>query len=343
MRGGLTRLGSYLLRLMARSLWVVFLLIGPLSINIKSSLNVAGDSGVLGVINVGSDTTSGKGTVKIGVGTGFGVLQFGVSSNFGTVSAGGGEFILANSGNSFLTAFGNGLELDVYQNWGWATDLQFGVTTVRFGYNHSGNPGRPYEAALGSLAIAHPNNGGTLLVRGKADIASYSSGNGGNPTTTVNASTTLVLNPNGEFVQDIAVGDRVAVSSAPSTYASVTSITNSNTLVLSTALGNGTSQTLSVKHSILRVEDSSGNLLMFMDDLGNYSLNTNLGIGLSGPQDASTVVQIDSTTQGFLPPRMTTTQKNAISTPATGLIVFDTTLAKLAVWTGAAWETVTSV
>lgn len=63
----------------------------------------------------------------------------------------------------------------------------------------------------------------------------------------------------------------------------------------------------------------------------------------SGTIDASARVQIDSTTKGFLPPRMTTTQKNAIATPATGLVVFDTTLAKLAVYTGAAWETVTSV
>lgn len=52
---------------------------------------------------------------------------------------------------------------------------------------------------------------------------------------------------------------------------------------------------------------------------------------------------IESTTRGFLPPRMTTTQKNAITTPAQGLMVFDTTLAKLCVYSGTAWETITSV
>ena len=36
-------------------------------------------------------------------------------------------------------------------------------------------------------------------------------------------------------------------------------------------------------------------------------------------------IEINSTTQGFLPPRMTTTQRNAIATPAAGLIVYDTT------------------
>jgi hypothetical protein len=57
---------------------------------------------------------------------------------------------------------------------------------------------------------------------------------------------------------------------------------------------------------------------------------------------ASALLQLSSTTKGFLPPRMTTTQKNAISSPAAGLVVYDTTLAKLCVYT-TSWETITSV
>jgi hypothetical protein len=40
--------------------------------------------------------------------------------------------------------------------------------------------------------------------------------------------------------------------------------------------------------------------------------------------NASAQVQIDSTTQGFLPPRMTNAQRTAISSPAVGLIVYCT-------------------
>jgi hypothetical protein len=58
---------------------------------------------------------------------------------------------------------------------------------------------------------------------------------------------------------------------------------------------------------------------------------------------ASAILNVSSTTRGFLPPRLTTTQKNAIATPATGLVIYDTTLNKLALYTGAAWETVTSI
>ena len=62
----------------------------------------------------------------------------------------------------------------------------------------------------------------------------------------------------------------------------------------------------------------------------------------SAVSDASAVVQVNSTTRGFLPPRMTTTEKNAIATPAAGLVVYDTTLNKLCVYT-TAWETITSI
>jgi hypothetical protein len=40
---------------------------------------------------------------------------------------------------------------------------------------------------------------------------------------------------------------------------------------------------------------------------------------------------------------MTTTEKNAIASPATGLVVYDNTLNKLSVFTGVTWETVTSL
>jgi hypothetical protein len=53
--------------------------------------------------------------------------------------------------------------------------------------------------------------------------------------------------------------------------------------------------------------------------------------------DASAKVQIDSTTQGFLPPRMTTAQRTAIVSPATGLIVYDTTLNQWYGYNGSLW------
>jgi hypothetical protein len=49
-------------------------------------------------------------------------------------------------------------------------------------------------------------------------------------------------------------------------------------------------------------------------------------------------VEINSTTQGFLPPRMTTTERNAIATPAAGLIVYNTTDNKHYGYNGTTWN-----
>ena len=78
------------------------------------------------------------------------------------------------------------------------------------------------------------------------------------------------------------------------------------------------------------------------DDIAINPLGGNLGIGTSSPS-ASAILDAQSTTKGVRMPNMTTTQKNAISSPAAGLMVFDTTLAKLCVYSGSAWQTITSI
>ncbi|WP_222166732.1 hypothetical protein [Edaphocola aurantiacus] len=49
----------------------------------------------------------------------------------------------------------------------------------------------------------------------------------------------------------------------------------------------------------------------------------NLGIGTASPS-ASAKLDVSSTTQGLLTPRMTQAQRNAISSPATGLLIYQT-------------------
>lgn len=55
-------------------------------------------------------------------------------------------------------------------------------------------------------------------------------------------------------------------------------------------------------------------------------------------QNESAKLQIDSTTQGFLPPRMTTAQRNAIVSPTAGLIVYDITENKHYGFNGTTWN-----
>ena len=53
--------------------------------------------------------------------------------------------------------------------------------------------------------------------------------------------------------------------------------------------------------------------------------------------ESSAVLQATSTTQGFLPPRMTDAEKNAIATPAAGLMVYDTDANQMNYWNGSSW------
>jgi hypothetical protein len=64
-----------------------------------------------------------------------------------------------------------------------------------------------------------------------------------------------------------------------------------------------------------------------------YSQNVSINSTGSLP-DASAMLDISSTTSGFLVPRMTTAQQNAIASPATGLLIYNTTTGYFMVNTG---------
>lgn len=64
----------------------------------------------------------------------------------------------------------------------------------------------------------------------------------------------------------------------------------------------------------------------------------NVGIGTTTP-DSSAKIDITSDSSGMLIPRMTDIQRNAINSPATGLLVFVTTDSTFYFFDGAAWTT----
>jgi len=72
---------------------------------------------------------------------------------------------------------------------------------------------------------------------------------------------------------------------------------------------------------------------------------SNVQIGFEATTNPRAILSLNTTTRGFLPPRMTTTQRDAVTwvTGDAGMIIFNTTLVKLQVWNGTAWETITSI
>lgn len=63
----------------------------------------------------------------------------------------------------------------------------------------------------------------------------------------------------------------------------------------------------------------------------------NIGMGTTAP-NASSILDITSTTKGFLPPRMTAAQRLAIASPAASLFVWDTDSLRFMAHNGTAWK-----
>lgn len=74
--------------------------------------------------------------------------------------------------------------------------------------------------------------------------------------------------------------------------------------------------------------ETSGGGYKWYFNAGNNGVTTltNAGLAINNANlNAASALQVDSTTRGFLPPRMTTTQRNAISSPPEGLTVYNLT------------------
>jgi len=76
---------------------------------------------------------------------------------------------------------------------------------------------------------------------------------------------------------------------------------------------------------------TNGNERVRIDSTGS------VGIGTSSP-DVCAILDVSSTTKGFLPPRMTTAQRDAIGgATKEGLILWNVTTEKLQVFVAGAW------
>jgi hypothetical protein len=67
----------------------------------------------------------------------------------------------------------------------------------------------------------------------------------------------------------------------------------------------------------------------------------NIGIGTSAP-NAAAILDLTSTNKGLKLPVMDSTTKTGITSPPQGLLIYDSTLNKLCIYTGSAWQTITS-
>lgn len=80
------------------------------------------------------------------------------------------------------------------------------------------------------------------------------------------------------------------------------------------------------------------NLLLFVSFIQIAANAQNIGINATGATPhASAILDVNATNKGFLMPRMTTVQRNAITTPAEGLKVYDTDTKTFWFYNGTGW------
>ena len=99
----------------------------------------------------------------------------------------------------------------------------------------------------------------------------------------------------------------------------------------SIAIYNGTTGKI-IKATLVRINEMGD-----MTGLNHLELAGQLGVAATAPPSAQ--LAVSSTGRGFLPPRMTTTQMNAIAAPATALQVYDLTANAPKYYDGVTWLT----
>jgi hypothetical protein len=189
-----------------------------------------------------------------------------------------------------------------------------------FGWrNNSGSPHTFLEtyAGTGELRIQNVNASGTIKI--------------GETNQTVSITGTNTLTLTGKYFSITDAASSVTFKNYSSGLSGTEAI----------SYGVGKSET-SGNTGFFGWANNSGTPFVYLESYGGGSpvcLQRGGGNVLVGTTSdiSSSVFTIASTTKGFLPPRMTTTQRNAISSPAAGLIVYDNTLNDLVYHNGTAW------
>lgn len=238
---------------------------------------------------------------------------------------------------------------------GW--DPTPGATTVTFSSPDPASPGTVSQVATGTVTVSGGGviTGVTMVLQGqgysneKAPVTATFNGTGSGASATVNlvhasnnagfgyaAGAFNILGTENTF---FGVGSGMGIGNAAPSYYDI----HSN------FIGAYSSRSVSVGSTILTNATAIGynskvgcSSCMVLGGTGADLVR--VGIGNDLP-DASAMLDIVSTTQGLLPPRMTTAQRNAIASPATGLTLFctdctatDASTGVMQSYNGATWK-----
>lgn len=326
---------------------------GNLKKALKSDFGGGGSSSLSGLTDATTASTLANGTNV-------------VTWNWSGLSAGTKGMIFG--GTDILV---NGMTIGFGKYQGSNTNLAFGINAL------NASTGGLYNTAIGSNALNKLTNGLANTAIGESSLGSLTTGAGniaigrqalvatsdgqenigigdlsltsmGTAYSNVAIGRYALYNLNtGNY--NVAIGNNALVATKGgnntgigyNTGSNLTNGTNNTIIGFNTGLGittGGKNTIIGANISGLATTLSNTIILADGDGVIRYYCNSagSTGIGTSTP-NASAKLEVASTTQGVLLPRMTTIQKNAISSPAEGLEVYDLTLHQKSYYNGTTW------
>lgn len=299
---------------------------------------------------------NGSAWVRLGPGTSgqyLKTLGSGADPQWGTIAASGVTGPGSSTNTALVTWNGTGGATVADSNLTWASNL------LKTTDDAVANSTAAADVTLQATAkTAGTGNGGNLVIRGGASSGGTagtvqfrvgSSSNGVNIKTNglqttgigsqsdvaiaIAAANTGIYNVGGSYLGFVNSGVLQMFMGQSGSQADIQLGTSAGVLYSGSANGGAIGRTV------------AGSLIPFNQFyMGDGVFGLGLTSGASSQYSTKALIDMRSTTKAFLPPRMTTTQKNAITSPDAGSVVVDTTLGnKLCIYNGATWETVTSL
>lgn len=131
----------------------------------------------------------------------------------------------------------------------------------------------------------------------------------------------------------LTIGTAHFINSSSLTTGSLFSVANSNASYSGTqGIARILNNSASTSGTVLLIQANNAST----DNVLTYTASNQLALGIATP-NASAILDVSSTTKGFAPPRMSTIQKLAISSPIEGLMAYDLTLHAPYYYNGTLW------
>lgn len=289
--------------------------------------------GVNGMSELTSSSTGGLAIVSAS-----GAVHLGTSTNemmrlFTTGN------VLIQTGGTFTDA---GFKLDVNGTARFSSDITVNGIRVGVGGGNSNTNVRVGDAALnsnttgtsntaiGSNALQNNTTGVENVAVGR--LTSFSNISGSN--TTVIGSTAMYSVQSGNA--NVALGQNAGRYAGTGSSTPITSVDQSIYIgVQSRGLNaTGTTNEIVIGYNVVGLGSNTTALGNSSTTFGRWYGSLLVG---TSTDVASSILTLESTTRGFLMPRMTTTQRDAITSPATGLQVYNTSTNQPNYYNGSAW------